>query len=65
MSTYTEVHRRSYLKNKDRIRERNKEYRKAYNHEYYLLNKEKLLANDKKKRILKLQRALLSQAVET
>ena len=61
MSTYTETHKRYYQRNKDKVRERTREYRKAYNQEYYLLNRERILKKDRKKRIEKVKSAIFSQ----
>lgn len=49
MSTYDLYNQVYYQKNKDRIREKTKKYRQRYNEEYYLLNREKILASRKLK----------------
>lgn len=43
MSTYDGYAREYYHKNKDRIRERTKSYRKRYNKKYYKENKHEIL----------------------
>lgn len=41
---YENYHKAYYHKNKERIKERTREYRRNYNKLYYLENREKILA---------------------
>ena len=57
MSTYDGYAKEYYHKNKDRIREKTKAYRKKYNKKYYKLNKHKILQK-------MLERRLAAKAIQ-
>ena len=60
MSTYDGYAKEYYHKNKDRIRERTRAYRKKYNKRYYKENKHEILL----KLSIKRKKARLAQVIE-
>lgn len=62
MSTYSEKHKRYYERNKKKILERNREYNKIFNAEYYQLHKKTLNAKRERNR-KKYSKKLLIQEI--